>query len=151
MNQCNELCKLLKQHIHGPFLDIWNTDSEKAKKFRDMWLKNANLNLDEIPSEFRPGGILQNKKIEKIHENPKDFHEYPSAGKQAVNYVKALTHHIKTGMQKSPPEEIKRRQEICSTCEYYDVNVNRCKKCGCHLEKKQAWLDSHCPLNPPKW
>lgn len=78
------------------------------------------------------------------------------------NFIKALTHHIKTGMRKSSKGLIKKRYDICTTCEFFnklktshqDI-LAQCDYCGCNLSNKKiflnklAWKDQKCPIN--KW
>ena len=44
---------------------------------------------------------------------------------------------------------VRNRRDICAVCEYYDTHKNRCKKCGCMLRPKTAFLGTKCPIG--KW
>ena len=46
-------------------------------------------------------------------------------------------------------ETVRNRRDICAVCEFYDTNRNRCKKCGCMLRPKTAFLGTRCPIG--KW
>lgn len=41
------------------------------------------------------------------------------------------------------------RLSICSTCNRYDKNKNKCLECGCFLEFKTFILSEECPIG--KW
>ena len=46
-------------------------------------------------------------------------------------------------------ERYKQRIHICQKCEFWDSDLNRCKKCGCFLLIKAALKITKCPLQ--KW
>jgi len=46
-------------------------------------------------------------------------------------------------------ETVQTRRDICAVCEFYDHTRNRCKKCGCMLRPKTAFIGAKCPIN--KW
>jgi hypothetical protein len=49
----------------------------------------------------------------------------------------------------APESTIQNRRDICAVCEYFDDKRNRCKKCGCMLRAKTAFLGAKCPIS--KW
>ena len=49
----------------------------------------------------------------------------------------------------APPDTVRNRKDICAVCEYFDEKKNRCKKCGCMLRAKTAFLGARCPIS--KW
>jgi hypothetical protein len=44
---------------------------------------------------------------------------------------------------------IKRRLDICSSCEHYDKEKTKCNSCGCFMPAKAALPLASCPLD--KW
>ena len=46
-------------------------------------------------------------------------------------------------------DTVRNRKDICAVCEYFDEKRNRCKKCGCMLRAKTAFLGARCPVG--KW
>ena len=46
-------------------------------------------------------------------------------------------------------ETVQKRRDICAVCESYDHTRNRCRKCGCMLRPKTAFIGSKCPID--KW
>jgi hypothetical protein len=60
---------------------------------------------------------------------------------------KALLTWVSKGMALTPPTELTKRQEMCSSCEHF--TGNRCKLCGCFTEAKQRMATETCPIG--KW
>ena len=73
---------------------------------------------------------------------------YPSKKQQLKNLVKTAS-QVARDPRLVSKEEGDRRRKICNTCEYFDKDRNRCKKCGCALKAKIAFKSARCPLN--KW
>lgn len=47
-------------------------------------------------------------------------------------------------------EELNRRLEKCSSCEYLDIN-NVCLMCGCYVQIRALLRDSRCPAKNKSW
>lgn len=88
------------------------------------------------------------KEVKKIEVEPQKP-QLPSLAKQASNFLKSATKHIATGGQVVSEEQQKARLDICSGCEYFIKEQNRCGSCGCFLGAKTKWKSSSCPLG--KW
>jgi|TARA_B100001939_G_C16442080_1_gene405268 hypothetical protein len=79
---------------------------------------------------------------------------YPSLAKQGENLGKFVwelfQHTAKNPDSLLVSDEIyEERLNICKSCEWYDPEPIRCKKCGCWLQNKaRMGLDS-CPIG--KW
>jgi hypothetical protein len=77
----------------------------------------------------------------------------PSIIQKVKNFSVAAAKHVATGMKRASDEEIIRRHEICTACEFF--RENSCTKCGCPISRdrkfisKLAWADSECPVG--KW
>lgn len=87
-----------------------------------------------------------------------------STTQKIKNFIRALYHHIKTGMRKSSQKLINHRYDICQGCKYFSfVSSTKdkpeikatCNLCGCGLSDKKifmnklAWKDQKCPIE--KW
>jgi len=46
-------------------------------------------------------------------------------------------------------DEATRRLSICSSCPFFVQESKRCTKCGCFMEKKVLFTQTHCPID--KW
>lgn len=53
------------------------------------------------------------------------------------------------GSERSPEELAEYRFSICSGCEFFKKNGNRCKKCGCFMKLKTQLAAAKCPIG--KW
>lgn len=70
---------------------------------------------------------------------------FPSLYRRAINFIKALYVHVKTGMKKVSRKVYTERIMKCTTCKF---NVNGgCSLCGCIIVKKAEWKTSECPDN----
>jgi hypothetical protein len=62
----------------------------------------------------------------------------------------ALAGHVAGGMLQAEPEEKARRLALCLACPECAVDAQgapkSCRKCGCGLQIKAAWLSQRCPL-----
>jgi len=85
------------------------------------------------------------KKIEG--NNSSQEKKMPSLGKQAWNFTKAVTNHIKSGAAHASEELYKARLETCDTCP--ERVGERCSACGCFIAAKAKWASSDCPIG--KW
>ena len=43
------------------------------------------------------------------------------------------------------------RISICNSCEYRDVEKEKCSACGCFIKAKARLSVSKCPLEQPRW
>jgi hypothetical protein len=81
--------------------------------------------------------------------------EYPSIKEQVQNFGSAIATTVKQAVKGEAitvsEEEKNRRLAICKTCEWFDLEVEGCKKCGCNMNWKTRLAGHHCPLDPPKW
>lgn len=83
--------------------------------------------------------------------------EYPSLGQQAKNLAKFTVDVVKDQVIGSETNKTlyatdvvyNQRLDTCKECEYYDVEQNRCKHCGCWLKYKARFKEGHCPIG--KW
>ena len=77
----------------------------------------------------------------------------PSLTQQAENLAKAAVKVAKAtakGDQIFATKEIVSfRQEICNTCEFYDIKKKRCSQCGCITDYKLKTSTESCPIG--KW
>ncbi|MCC7409966.1 MAG: hypothetical protein IT442_18005 [Phycisphaeraceae bacterium] len=64
--------------------------------------------------------------------------------KGAVGLAKAYL-----GLDKADDATARRRWEICTTCEHFDLGL--CRLCGCHLSAKVRLASQSCPATPPRW
>jgi hypoxanthine phosphoribosyltransferase len=78
----------------------------------------------------------------------------PTFFEKIINYSKAVTTHISSGMETRSQEEIERIYKICEACPHF-VN-NSCALCGCTISKnpnafrnKVAMASEQCPIG--KW
>ncbi len=46
-------------------------------------------------------------------------------------------------------EEKESRYQICESCEFFELSSQRCRKCGCYLQKKVQFTSAKCPIS--KW
>lgn len=73
----------------------------------------------------------------------------PSLWEQAGNSVKAAAGFVASGFAVVSEDEQERRHEICHSCEFFDHNQGRRRKCGCFNAIK-AWVaNQQCPIG--KW
>jgi hypothetical protein len=85
----------------------------------------------------------------------------PSLARKAVNFGKAIVHHVRAGVPQASDEAVAERFAICQGCELFETKgegVGQCnhKTCGCALKRvglegrnKLRWADSKCPIG--KW
>lgn len=72
---------------------------------------------------------------------------------KARNFAKAAAAHVAAGMPTCSDDEIARRHDICTGCEFF--KDNSCIQCGCPVVRdrkfisKLAWADQSCPVG--KW
>jgi hypothetical protein len=86
-----------------------------------------------------------------------DQPEYPSLVQQAKNLAKFTVDVVKDQVIGSETNSVlyasdtvyEQRLEVCKGCEYYDVEQNRCKHCGCWLKYKAKFSAGQCPIG--KW
>lgn len=77
----------------------------------------------------------------------------PSFLQKMKNFTKAAAGHVAAGMPMASDEEIIRRHDICTACEFFKDTT--CTKCGCPVVRarkyvsKLSWADSECPVG--KW
>jgi len=88
-------------------------------------------------------------------EPPQDLArtDAPSFLTKVKNFAVASAKHVAAGMPMASDEEIIRRHDICTGCEFFKDNA--CQKCGCPVVRakqyvsKLSWADSECPVG--KW
>jgi len=80
---------------------------------------------------------------------------------KAINFIKSLYTHIRTGMKKCSKGKILERYSICQGCEFFNFISDKqdikatCDVCGCNISDKKifmnklAWKDQKCPKG--KW
>jgi hypothetical protein len=83
--------------------------------------------------------------------NPQPPIGYPSVVQMAISAAKAVISYAADGFKNVDNEEYQRRLDICTACEFFDVEQIRCKKCGCFVKLKAVINANNggCPLN--KW
>jgi hypothetical protein len=77
--------------------------------------------------------------------------EPPGLLRKAANYVIAQTSHFLAGSPKVSDSVYNDRLDICSRCEYFDLEERTCDQCGCPMDEKAKMADVSCPLKEPKW
>ena len=76
-----------------------------------------------------------------------------SLAQKALNFAKAATTHIASGVHLCSQEQINARYAICQPCEF--LKDLTCQKCGCPISQERGWLSklswatSECPIG--KW
>lgn len=72
----------------------------------------------------------------------------PSLFRRAWNFIRALIQHVRDGMRKAPPSEIRRRLALCESCHLFNATDRTCthKSCGCMIDRKCPWRDQRCPV-----
>ena len=83
--------------------------------------------------------------------------QYPSLGEQVKNLAKFTVDVVKDQVIGSETNTTlyasdtvyEQRLDTCKGCEYYDVEQNRCRHCGCWLKYKARFKEGHCPIE--KW
>jgi len=83
----------------------------------------------------------------KSLEELAQYSQRPSAVAMAGNLGKSLIEWSASGFKTCEGDELSKRLDICSSCEYL-IN-NRCLKCGCFIEVKTRLGTSKCPIG--KW
>jgi hypothetical protein len=77
----------------------------------------------------------------------------PSFLHKVRNFASASAKHLAAGAPMASDEEIIRRHDICTACEF--LHDGACTKCGCPVVRakkyvsKLSWADSECPVG--KW
>jgi hypothetical protein len=75
--------------------------------------------------------------------------QFPSIGKQLVNFTSAAIRHTMSGFGEVEDETYNQRMNECLNCEHYNRRMDRCYKCGCKCQTKASWPTSECPIG--KW
>jgi hypothetical protein len=83
----------------------------------------------------------------KSLEELKQHSQRPGAVAMARNLGKSIIEWSASGFKTCEGDELNKRLELCSSCEYL-IN-NRCLKCGCFVEVKTRLATSKCPIS--KW
>lgn len=69
------------------------------------------------------------------------------------NFTSSAFDHLKNGLEYASDDEIKKRFDICQTCEFYKNGT--CSQCGCPIYRtrnyisKLSWASEKCPIE--KW
>src|SRR6185312_4081601 len=89
-----------------------------------------------------------------ISKDPADKPALPSAGRQFLNFTKAMAKYVASGMKILDEEKVQARLDVCALCP--QRNDQRCSKCGCFLVErpdggpgKALMATEFCPLG--KW
>lgn len=83
------------------------------------------------------------KNLEELQQHM----QRPGAVAMAGNLGKSLIEWSASGFKTCEGDELKKRLELCSSCQYL-IN-KRCLKCGCFVEVKTRLATSKCPVG--KW
>lgn len=82
---------------------------------------------------------------------PGEPRKFPPLLTQAKNYAKAVTEHVKSGMETRTDEEVINLLQICEMCDKYEDG--RCLVCGCRLSASKSAFSNKlrmksqsCPL-----
>lgn len=81
--------------------------------------------------------------------------EYPSLPEQAKNLAQFgwdMLQHVYKNQNATlfvSDEVYNERTKICSECDHFDPEQNRCKECGCFIPAKAKMILDGCPLS--KW
>lgn len=81
---------------------------------------------------------------------------FPPLSEQVKNYAKAAAQHAASGRVSRSDDEVENLLKICTACEFYNLEKERCSVCGCKCSRgKITWLNKlrmasqHCPKE--KW
>lgn len=107
--------------------------------YETVWLP-SNVAADMV---YAPCGVIVSKE--------------PSLLDKVINFGKAMTKHVVSGMEYCTEEQTQERFEICKACPFIKDNngVLSCGKCGCGLSDKTKILNKlalksqSCPIG--KW
>ena len=104
----------------------------------------AALNIHKLSAK-KKDYINTLSKVNEEHVN-----ELPSTLKMAWNFTNSVKdvaiNAVTKGVVLTPPEEVKRRINICNSCPSLIVQDTRCAKCGCFLNSKVRFMSSKCPI-----
>jgi hypothetical protein len=75
--------------------------------------------------------------------------DLPHPARQALNFAKAVTKHIVSGLAKVDEEVAQARIATCLGCEHYRPSDARCSVCACPILEKARWESEDCPMG--KW
>ena len=81
-----------------------------------------------------------------------------------VNAINSLIGNSETSTESSESSDVSsfdilaednplylQRISICNSCEYRDVEKEKCSACGCFIKAKARLFVSKCPLEQPRW
>lgn len=78
---------------------------------------------------------------------------YPSNTQMAKNLGTSIVRNIQSvaagNSLKIGDSEANSRLQICQSCDFFDSNQNRCRKCGCFMAVKTYLKAERCPIG--KW
>ena len=74
--------------------------------------------------------------------------QYPSLIQQAKNLAQ-FTSDVVNDPNKVDDAVYEQRLDVCKSCNFYDVEQNRCMQCGCWLNYKARYSAGQCPIG--KW
>jgi uncharacterized paraquat-inducible protein A len=74
--------------------------------------------------------------------------QYPSLIQQAKNLAQ-FTSDVVNDPNKVDDAVYEQRLDVCKSCNFYDVEQNRCMRCGCWLKYKARYSAGQCPIG--KW
>ena len=111
---------------------------------------------DRLPPEQREKFQAQHEKHlevkRKLKQKTNEELQMPTLTEMAKNLAQSAKEEIKAISENKPniqEDEIKRRLDICATCEFFVQKSQRCSKCGCKLRFKRRLRSAHCPVG--KW
>ena len=73
----------------------------------------------------------------------------PNFAEKMSTFMRSVALFANSGFSIVESEVRKERMSVCESCEHFDVNKNKCNKCGCYLKVKTAFSHESCPVK--KW
>jgi len=101
------------------------------------------------PLDYLGGSIVASVMAGQPSEGPQAAKKTGGPGllRMAMSATKAMASFIGSGLQTTPVEVQRKRQETCAACEHH--TGMRCKICGCFTNVKSRMLHEDCPIG--KW
>jgi hypothetical protein len=94
---------------------------------------------------------IQQNRIKGLASSNKP--NYPSIPQMAKNLGNDIIKNVQSVAAGNPlnadQAEGNRRKSICSSCEFFNKEQDRCTKCGCYMAVKAYLKASNCPIG--KW
>ena len=96
--------------------------------------------------------VVVEKELVEFYKNQKTS-EPPNIATMAKTFTNSMGDWIRSGFSVVTEEQLQKRLEICSGCEFWDksafVGTGKCKKCGCSTQAKLRLATEKCPID--KW